>query len=87
MFLEVQTALVVEFYWVIHAMEETQKMGLTNVYLECDSVLVCAAFTDRTNVFWMFRNRWILITMRKIRFWVTHVFREANASTDKLTNL
>ena len=30
-FLEVQTALVAEFYGVIHAMEEAQKMGLTNV--------------------------------------------------------
>jgi len=27
-FLEVQTALVAEFYEVIHAMEEAQKMGL-----------------------------------------------------------
>ena len=49
-FLEVQTAMVVEFYVVIHAMEQTQKMGLTNVWLECDSVLVCVAFTARTNV-------------------------------------
>jgi len=31
MFLEVQTAMVVEFYGVIHAMEEAQKMRLTNV--------------------------------------------------------
>jgi len=30
-FLEVQTALVVEFYEVIHVMEEAQKRGLTNV--------------------------------------------------------
>jgi len=30
-FLEVQTVMVAEFYGVIHAMEETQKMGLTNV--------------------------------------------------------
>jgi len=35
-FLEVQTAMVVEFYGVIHAMEETQKMRLINVWLECD---------------------------------------------------
>ena len=49
-FLEFQTALVDEFYEVIHAMEETQKMRLTNVWLECDSVLVCVAFTARTNV-------------------------------------
>jgi len=32
-FLEVHTAMVVEFYGVIHAMEEAQKMGLTNVWL------------------------------------------------------
>jgi len=29
--LEVKTAMVAEFYGVINAMEETQKMGLTNV--------------------------------------------------------
>jgi len=56
-FLEVQIALIAEFYEVIHAMEETQKMGLTNVRLECDSALVCAAFTVRTNVPRMLRNR------------------------------
>jgi len=49
-FLEVQTTMVVEFYGVIHAMEEAQKMRLTNVWLECDFVLVCAAFTTMTNV-------------------------------------
>jgi len=47
-FLEVQTALVAEFYGVIHAMEEAQKMGFSNVWLDCDSALVCAAFTART---------------------------------------
>jgi len=57
-FFEVQTTLVAEFYGVIHAMEETQKMELTNVWLECDFVLVCVAFTARTNVPWMLRNRW-----------------------------
>jgi len=30
-FLEVQTAMVAEFYGVIHVMEEAQKIGLTNV--------------------------------------------------------
>ena len=56
-FLEVQTALVAEFYGVIHAMEEAQKMGFTNVWLECDYALVCVAFTAVTNVPWMLRNR------------------------------
>jgi len=54
-FLEVQTALVVEFYGIIQAMEEAQKMGLTIVWLKCDSALVCVAFTARTNVPWMLR--------------------------------
>ena len=40
-FLEVQTTLVAEFYGVRHLMEKTQKMGLANVWLECDSALVC----------------------------------------------
>ena len=57
MFLDVQTALVAEFYGVIYALEEAQKLGLTNVWLECDSALVCDAFTARTNVPWMLHNR------------------------------
>jgi len=31
-------------------MEEAQKMKLTTVWLECDSVFVCVVFTARTNV-------------------------------------
>jgi len=31
LFLEVQTVLIAEFYGVIHAIEEAQKMGLTTV--------------------------------------------------------
>ena len=45
--------MVAEFYRVILVIEEAQKMGLTDVYLECS-----AAFTARTNVLWMFCNRW-----------------------------
>jgi len=88
-FLEVQTALVAEFYGVIHAMEEAQKMRLTNVWLECDSALVCVVFTVRTNVPWMLRNRWnaCLNYCEKIRFTVTHIFHEGNAYADKLANL
>ena len=88
-FLEVQTALVAEFYGVIYAMEEAQKMGLTNVWLECDSALVCVAFTAGTNVPWMLCNRWnaCLNFCGTIRFRVTHIFREGNACADKLANL
>ena len=67
--LEIQFALVAKFYGVIHVMEEAQKMKLTNVWLECDSTLVCATFTARTNVPWMLHNRCdeilVLITVGK----------------------
>jgi len=88
-FLEVQTAMVADFYGVIHVMEEAQKMGPTNVCLECDYALVCAAFTARTNVLWMLRNRWntCLNYCGKIRFRVTHIFREGNVCANKLANL
>jgi len=81
--------LVAEFYGVIHAMEEAQKMGLTNVWLECDSALVCAAFTVRTTVPWMLQNGWntCLNFCGTIRFRVTHIFHEGNACADKLANL
>jgi len=56
-YFEVQNALIAEFYEVIHVMEENQKMELTNVWLECDSSLVCASFIVRTSVPWMLRSR------------------------------
>ena len=78
--------MIVEFYDIIHVMEEAQKMGFTNVWLECDYALVCAAFTVRTNVPWMLRNRWntCLNYCGTIRFRVTHIFHERNACADKL---
>jgi len=39
-FLDVQTALVAEFYGVIHAIEEAQNMGFTHLWLECDFALI-----------------------------------------------
>jgi len=82
-------ALVVEFYRVIYAMKKTQKMDLTNVWLECDFALVSGAFTTRTKVSWMIRNWWntCLNYCGKIRFKATHIFREGNTCADKLANL
>jgi len=66
-------------------MEEAQKMGLTNVWLECDSSLVCDAFT-RTNVPWMLQNQWNTCVnyCGKIKFMFTHIFLEENECADKL---
>jgi len=88
-FLDVRTVLVVEFYGVLHVIEQAQKMGLTSLWFKCDFTLVCATFTVQTNVPWMFCNRWntCLNYYRKIRFKVPHIFREANVCVDKLVNL
>jgi len=40
---EVHIALVAEFYGIIHTIKEAQKIRLINVWLKCDSVLVCAS--------------------------------------------
>ena len=76
------------FYGVIHATEEAKKMGFTSLWIECDSVLLCAAFTGRTNVHWILPNRWntCLDYWGKIKFRISH-FHEGNACADKLINL
>jgi len=81
--------LVVEFYGVIHAIEEAKKRGFPGVWLECDSALACAVFNARIDVPFILRNRWNkwLIIVRKIRFRISHTFRDGNASTDQLANL
>jgi len=57
-FLDIQNTLVVEFYGVIHAIEEAKKMDFPCLWLECDFVLVCASFTIRAIFPWSLRNRW-----------------------------
>jgi len=44
-------------YGVIRVIEQTQKMDLSSLWLECDYVLVCVAFTTRTIVPWTLCNR------------------------------
>ena len=80
--------------WVLwsytcYAMEEAQKMGLTDVWFECDFILVCVAFTIKINVLWMLRNWWntCLNYCGKISFMITHIFREGNVCANKLVIL
>jgi len=88
-FLDVHTTLFAEFYEIIHAIEQDQKMDFTILWLECDFGLVYAAFTVMTNVHWMFCNRGntYLNYCKKIRFKISHIFCEGNAYADKLANL
>jgi len=63
-------------------------MGFTNVWLEYDYALICVAFNARTTVP-MLRNQWntYLNYCDKIKFRVTHIFRERNVCTDNWANL
>jgi len=81
--------LVVEFYGVIHAIEQAQKMSVNTLWLECDFSLVCVVFTARTNIPWMLCNRWntCLNYCGKIKFRVSYIFREGNVCPDKFANL
>ena len=75
--------------WSYICLGGNSKVGTTNFLLECDSPLVGVVFTTRTNVPLMLRNRWntCLNYCGKIRFRVTHIFREGDACADKLVNL
>jgi len=56
-FLGVQFSLVTEFMRVIISLEEVQKDGYIQLWLECDSSLVCHVFPSKSYVDWFFRNR------------------------------
>jgi len=73
--------------WLLSFMK-AQKMGLSNIWLECDSVLVCVVFTAKTNASWLLRNRrnTCLYYCGKIKFRVTRIFREGNMDVDKLVD-
>ena len=48
-FLDIRTILVCWVLWSYTCIEEAKKMGLTSLWLECASILVCVAFTGMTN--------------------------------------
>ena len=88
-FLGVQNSLIAKFIGVILALEETHKMEIFFVWLECGSSLVCSTFRYRTHVPWFFRNKWnkCFIYFTSITFQVSHIFREGNHCVDKLVTL
>ena len=87
-FLDVQTALVVEFYGIIHVIEQAQKM----VLLVYDLNVILPWFVLHLLLWLMFIGCFVicgilvLITVWKssLGFRVFHIFREGNACPDKL---
>jgi len=70
-------------------LKKLKRWVLLVLWLECDYVLVCVAYTAKTNVPWILHNRWntCLDYCGKIRFKISHIFREGNACVDKFSNL
>lgn len=68
-------------------LQKTQQ-GWHKLWIECDSKLVVAAFKSIKLVPWHIRNRWRdgLTYISKMQFQVSHIFREANTSADKLAS-
>jgi len=88
-FLVVQSFMVAEFVGAIIVLEEAQKAGYRQLWLECDSSIVCSPFSSNSLVPWTLRNRWNkgFSFCRGIDYKISHIFREGNHCVDKLTSL
>lgn len=85
--LGVSCSLQAELFGVL-AIENAVVKGWKNLWLECDSQLVVAAFKSSYIVPWKLRNRWFncLDSIRSMRFYVSHIYREGNTCADRLAN-
>ncbi|KAK2429733.1 hypothetical protein QL285_028147 [Trifolium repens] len=87
--LGIVTSYFAELNGAMRAIEIAFHHGWHNLWLETDSSLVVAAFSNPNNlVSWRLRSRWtnVLTMLRQMNFMVTHIFREGNQAADLLAN-
>jgi len=86
-FFGVQKSLYVKVMRAILAIELAWSKGFKCIWLECDSSLLCQAFSSFISG--SFRGRWrkCIKICKEIEFKVYHIFREWNHCVDKLTLL
>lgn len=62
--------------------------GWHNIWLESDSTIVVHAFKNESLVPWHLKTRWhnCLVLTTRMRFIVSHIFREGNTCADGLTS-
>lgn len=70
------------------AIEIAFSKGWFNLWLETDAKLVVQAFQDENVIPWYLKTRWknCIILSSKMRFIVSHVFRERNSCGDGLAS-
>jgi len=88
-FLGVQKSLYAEVMGVILAIELAWSKCFKRICLECDSSLLCQAFSLFNIIPWSLRERWrkCIKICKEIEFKVSHIFRERNHCVDKLASL
>lgn len=68
--------------------EAASNKGWHNLWLECDSQLVVAAFHSNKGVHWKHQNRWnnYMAIANCMNFVVTHIYKEGNTCVDRLAS-
>jgi ribonuclease HI len=87
--LGIATSFYAELSGAMRAIEVAFQHGWHNLWLETDSSLVVAAFSNPNNLItWRLRSRWrnVLTRIRQMNFMITHIFREGNHAADLLAN-
>jgi ribonuclease HI len=84
----VATSLYAEICVAIYAIEFALARGWTNLWLECDSLLLVQAFSNVHLVPWKLKTKWknCLHHIRDFRFRFSHIYREGNTCADRLAN-
>jgi ribonuclease HI len=87
--LGIASSFFAEICGAMRAIEVAFHHNWHNLWLETDSSLVVAAFSNpATLISWRIRNRWrnILSMIKQMNFMVTHIYREGNQVADLLAN-
>lgn len=84
----VATSLYAEICAAIYAIDFALARGWTNLWLECDSLLLVQAFSNIHLVPWKLKTKWknCLHHLRNFRFRYSHIYREGNSCADRLAN-
>jgi ribonuclease HI len=84
----IATSLHAEICAAIFAIDFAMARGWTNLWLECDSLLLIQAFSNIQLVPWKLKTKWTncLSYIRQFRFRYSHIYREGNTCADRLAN-
>jgi len=71
------------------AIELAWRKGFRHIWLECDSSILCQAFSLFNLIPWFLKGRWrkCIKICKEIEFKVFHIFREENHCVNKLASL